>query len=155
MYAAMAAVLAHYADFHDGVVVGTVTATRGTLQRRHRKHGDGAADIFPLLDLHDSEVAQLAHYWEIEPKTSIFPPEINDETRQRNDVEWAHRENNRHEIITHPQMQPQQHQLWYKYTAPQKRLVSELYAREKKTKHKTLSGKPYCRIRHIEGLFAQ
>lgn len=145
----MAAVLAHYADVYDGLVVGTTTATRGVFQRRHCKYGDGAADIFPLLDLHDSEVRQLAQYWQIEPTSSIFPP-----PDKEDEIEWAHRENDNYEIIV-SQQQPQQHHLWYKYTAPQKQLMAELYAREKKTKHKTLRGRPYCRLRNIEGLFAR
>lgn len=147
----MAMVLAHFADVHDGLVVGTITATRGVLQRRYRKHGDGSADVFPLLDLHDSEVRQLAQHWNIEPVSSIFPPAVEPE----DGVEWAHRENDRYQIVTSADAQPQQHRLWYKYTAPQKQLISELYAREKKTKHKTLLNKPYCKLRHIEGLFAQ
>ncbi len=146
----IAAVLAHYADVYDGLVVGTVTATRGLLQRRHRKYGDGAADIFPLLDLHDSEIAQLAQHWMIRPTASIFPP-----ATDSNNVEWAHRENDRHEIIISQEAQPQQHHLWYKYTAPQKQMIAELYSREKRTKHKSLLTRPYCKLRHIKGLFAQ
>jgi len=153
--AAMAAVLAHYADVNDGLVVGTVTSTQGILQRSHRKYGNGAADIFPLLDLHDSEVRELAQHWKFEANSSIFPPSI-----EEDDVEWAQRENERRTatkgtaIFGGPR-QPQQHPLWYKYTGPQKQVISELWARERKTRHKSLLDKPYCQLRQIEGLFAQ
>jgi hypothetical protein len=145
---AIALVLSHYSAMYNGIVVGSVSRTRGILQRKHHKRGDGAADIFPLLDLYDDEVLQLLQRSMSDYQSgSIFPP-----STEADLVSWAHREDARTSIIRNDQM-PNKTSNWFSYTAPQKALISQLHAREKMTRHKSLEAHPYCSLRHMEGLF--
>jgi NAD+ synthase len=54
-------ILYYYAGFTNRLVVGTTDKSELKIGY-YTKHGDGAADIFPLADLYKTEVRELARY---------------------------------------------------------------------------------------------
>lgn len=138
--------LLEYTDLHNGLLVGTVNFSNGQLNRGYCKYGpNGLGDIFPILDIYQSEVEQLAETWF---GKGAFKSEID------KNLEWAGLENDYTDIIN-SDIIPSSRADWYRYTLSQKQIISLLHAREKKTRHKSLISKPYCRLRNIKELFTK
>lgn len=106
---------------HDCLIVSTLCRTNGIIDRDFHKHHD-YADIYPILDLYKSDVIQL---------TKSF------EEHYSLDKEYIDKENKKNGIISMDSA-PNKHPDWYRYTKPQKKMIAEMHAREKATRHKCL-----------------
>lgn len=113
------------------ILVGSINRTNGPLNRQYCKRGlDGLADVYPVYDLYESELEQIAKYM----KPDIVLP---DRFLDREIVEWAISENDKTGIITKDES-PIANEKWFGYSMKQKQIISELHQREKSTRHKAL-----------------
>ena len=122
---------AHHAiidsEVYDGLIVGNICRNEKELIRAFHKYGRGLADIFPLTDLYESEFAELLDIKSVAKFKDI----------RHQDLEWADRENLRSGIISN-NVRPNSYEKWFRYTLPQKELISKLFQIEKQTRHKML-----------------
>jgi hypothetical protein len=122
------------------ILVGSINRTNGLLNRRYSKRSNEAlADIYPVYDLYESELEQISNY--LNPNIKLPAP-----YSERESVEWAILENDRTGIVSNEEL-PINNEKWFGYSLKQKQIISEMHQREKKTRHKTLIGKPILFIR--------
>lgn len=128
--------LHYHANENNGLVIGHTTRTYGLYYRNYHKATDGFADIFPLFDIDDSEVLQMAYV--INPKLNVSLPEDCDKLDFCNQAEISYG------IIT-SESPPHTHNHWPYFTMQQKTWIAEIHSREKKTRHKLFRG-PYPKL---------
>jgi hypothetical protein len=141
----LASTLAKCAHKNNGIILGTVDKTRGHLVRDYYKYGDGSADLFPLLGLYKSDIANLlvmpkyTDYCELDPKGTANYHQ-NRLALTFEEIEWADAENEKSRVIE-LEPPPQETTIWYKYTLRQKEVLSRIHYLEKKTRHKKIFGR--------------
>ena len=131
-----------FAEVTNGLVAGILNRCDISLLRAYHKYGLALADIFPLADLYYSELVELVAHVGAENTAAppIFRAGLNYSL-----LEWADRENNYSKIIFNEEM-PNKVKFWFRYTKPQKEIVSYLHQTEKRTRHKQIHA-PVCDVR--------
>lgn len=120
----------------NGIILSTLNKTQFNLIRAFQKYGTHNMDIFPLIDLYESEISSLLGVTQYNTKHMDF---------FILDIEWAQEENKKYGIIENDEL-PQHTSNWFKYTLPQKELISKLHQREKQTRHKNIVGRPMLKF---------
>lgn len=128
----------------NGLIVGSINRNK-MLSRHYHKYFDALADIFPIADLFESEVRELVSKLDIHlsEQPSCRPQSIE---LDFDELEWGDRENQKYNIIERPQ-RPETFEKHYKYSKRQREIISLMWQREKKTRHKALA-RPMCEVRH-------
>jgi len=124
-----------YAD-ESGLVLGDVSKTTGLYYRSYSKLGAGLADLFPFLDLEESEILQISKF--LNPNLQDTLPE------EFMMLEFCNSIESMYNIITSPNP-PHTNYRWPYFTAIQKKWMGDVHQREKKTRHKAIT-KPYPTI---------
>jgi hypothetical protein len=115
---------------NNGVVASYLDYTYSKYCRVYNKAVVSLMDIFPIKGLLYSEVLQLAN---ISDGLDFVMQE------------WAINIEQRSNIITSNEL-PNKNVLWPTLTINQKKFIAELHAREKRTRHKEIVGKPFCDV---------
>lgn len=150
--------LGSIADKETGLLVGTISRTKGNLARFYTKRGDDSADIFPIMDLYKAEIYQLYKYltnneFINESVIELHPELLKHEIKlnlEYHDIEWADKENIKNNIIERDDL-PDRDKLWYRYFLKQKEILFRLHQYEKNTRHKLIAHKPICQLRNLIG----
>lgn len=139
----------------NGLIVGS-RSKNDLLYRTYNKYGAGNSDIFPLLDLYNSEIIQLFEY--IATPMCYGATYILDKGKNKTfdditdlEVEWADEENIRTGIVI-SDISPDKQRDWQRYTLRQRQIIAKLHQLEKLSRHKINNSLPYCNVRNIDGL---
>lgn len=124
---------AYYANKTDGLVISSITKTFGSYYRNYSKIRLGCEDIFPLLDLNQSNIYEVVKTLD-SIKEYCYVPEKDIEI-----IEWCNYIEEKYGVIT-DEKPPHKHQRWPYFTAEQKKWVAFIHQREKKTRHKIIKG---------------
>ena len=122
-----------FADLNNGLVLAPTDRTYGLYYRRYSKVHEGIADLFPFFDLESSD--------EMDLRKHIWPDKSSDLSESCKMLEFCNSSNALYGVITNDEP-PQNNSRWPYFTAIQKKWISDVHHREKKTKHKALT-KPY------------
>jgi hypothetical protein len=125
----------HWAETNNALIISTLSLAE-IFARSYHKYTSGLADLFPFGQLKYDELVSLAKYFNLnhDNKKPLIITKTNIDL-----IEWAYRENNASQIISKTD-RPEKNALWFRYTIPQKEVISLLHQRDKSTKHKELRG---------------
>jgi len=126
------------AENTNGIIVSLLNKSKYNIIRYYPKYGSSQGDIYPLIDLYESDIANL-----LDIAFDSFVPYFSNITY--NDIEWAQEENKKYGIIENDEL-PQHTSTWFKYTLSQKEIISKLHQREKQTRHKIIAGRPMLKF---------
>jgi len=132
--------LINLAQNSNGILISPLNKSQYYLVRTQSKYGAINGDIYPLIDLYQSEINDLLY-----PNCDVAydDPRICDYSLP--EIEWAQEENRKYGLIENDEL-PQHTSNWFKYTLTQKKIISKLHQREKQTRHKIISGRPILKF---------
>ena len=124
------------AQLYDGVVLSSIDKSTRLYTRSYSKL-EKLSDIFPFFDLNYSNICQIFDSFNFEDiQVLMRMPE--DEVLL---LEWCNYIEDQYGIITSDEA-PNKHKRWPYFTTIQKSWIGRIHAREKKTRHKKITG-PY------------
>jgi hypothetical protein len=131
----------YYLGCHDiannnGIVVGPVDKSFGKYSRNYGKRAEGSADVFPLFDMNYSDIINI---------TDSLWPNLWPECNTASDLEFCNNAESLYGIITCEES-PHKHSRWPYFIQNQKSIIAKVHQREKLTRHKDLSNKPYPKL---------
>jgi hypothetical protein len=112
----------------NGICVGCVDKTYGSLYRSYKKYNEYLADIQPLYDFLYSEIVEMSESLGFTKNIAPLDYRI---------YEWALQQESYYKIITSLDA-PNKSYKWYTYTEEQRSFIAKMHQREKKTKHKEI-----------------
>jgi hypothetical protein len=128
--------LSNIAEANQGVVLGLIDRTQGLYSRSYRKTSALLTDILPIYELYYSEIRDLSE--------KLWPGLWTDKFNERiYTQDWCIEFQSG--MIVSEQL-PHLSQNWFTFNKIQKEEIAMMHAREKATRHKTLT-KPFCPIR--------
>jgi len=129
---------------HQGLVVSPTTRNE---YRMVKSISRDYFDVYPLIDLHRSEVIELGEFIglpvELLKSDSKFEKDFGVTFAE---LEWLDRENENTGIISSPTL-PTQSRYWGMYDGRRKEIISKVYSKNKNNAHIVLPEKKMCMIR--------